>query len=102
MSVLEVTSVIEKMEGKVVGSLRLRFKVTMAEHGSRILSPIAALTTGGREIEGAMVAGSWFCGCGLHFLSLRCVRPGGFLRRGTPPRMFFRERVGIMYLTNPC
>jgi hypothetical protein len=36
MSVLEVTSVIEKMEGKVVGSVRLRFKVPMAKHGTRI------------------------------------------------------------------
>lgn len=58
MGILEVTSAIEKMEGKVIGPVRLRFKVPMAEHGSIIKSPITALATSGREIEAAMVAGS--------------------------------------------
>jgi hypothetical protein len=70
MGILEVTSVIEKMEGKVIGPVRLRFKVPTAEHGSIIKSPITALATGGREIEAAMVAGSLFSECRLHFLSL--------------------------------
>jgi hypothetical protein len=45
VGILEVTSAIEKMEGKVIGPVRLRFKVPMAEHGSIIKSPITALAT---------------------------------------------------------
>jgi hypothetical protein len=48
------------MESKVIGPVRLRLKVPMAEHGASILSPIAALATGGGEIETAMVAGRLF------------------------------------------
>jgi hypothetical protein len=70
VGILEVTSAIEKMEGKVIGPVRLRFKVPMAEHGSIIKSPITALATSGREIEAAMVAGSFSSECRLHFLSL--------------------------------
>jgi hypothetical protein len=36
VSVLEVTSVIQKLEGKVIGTVRLRFRVSMAKHGSRV------------------------------------------------------------------
>jgi hypothetical protein len=68
VSVLEVTSVIQKLEGKVIGTVRLRFRVSMAKHGSRVWSPVAAFAAGGRKVEAAMVAGC--CGCGLHFLSL--------------------------------
>jgi len=39
LSVLEITSAIQKMEGKVIGSVRLRFKVTMAEQGPEDLEP---------------------------------------------------------------
>jgi hypothetical protein len=83
VGVLEVTSVIEKLEGKVIGPVRLRFKVPMAEHGSIIESPITALATSGREIEATMVAGTLFSGCRLHFLSLK----------GVPTPVFFGKRV---------
>jgi hypothetical protein len=83
VGILEVTSVIEKLKGKVIGPVGLRFKVPMAEHGSIIKSPITALATSGREIEAAMVAGSLFSGCRLHFLSLR---------RGVPtPGIFWQK-----------
>jgi hypothetical protein len=91
VGILEVTSVIEKLKGKVIGPVRLRFKVAVAEHGSIIKSPITALTTGGREIEAAMVAGSLFRECRLHFLSFK----GGY-----PPRVFFDERVRKLLKTN--
>lgn len=91
MGILEVASVIEKLESKVIGAVRLRFKVPMAEHGANIESPIAALATSGREIKAAMVAGSLFSRCTLHFLSFK----GGY-----PPRVFFDERVRKLLKTN--
>jgi hypothetical protein len=84
VGVLEVTSVIEKLEGKVIGPVRLRFKVPMAEHGSIIESPITALATSGREIEATMVAGTLFSGCRLHFLSLKGVPTPVFFGKKSP------------------
>ena len=71
ISILKVTRTIQELEGEVIRSVRLCFKVTMAEHSSRVENPGAAFSTGSRKVEAAMVAGSWFNGCGLHFLSLR-------------------------------
>ena len=69
-SVLEVASAMEEMQGEVIGPVRLGLHMARTEHGSRIENPVAAFSTLGREVEATMVAGCWFCGCRLHFLSL--------------------------------
>jgi hypothetical protein len=69
-SVLEVASAMEELEAEVTGPVRLRLEVTRTEHASRVDNPGATLATGGREVEAAMVAGSWLYGFGLHYLSL--------------------------------
>jgi hypothetical protein len=71
LSVLEVASAMEELQGEVIGPVRLRLHMARTQHGSRIKNPVAAFSTGGREVEATMVAGNWFSGCGLHFLSLR-------------------------------
>jgi hypothetical protein len=87
LSVLEVTRALQEVEREVLGSVGLRRAVATAEHAARVDHPRATLATGGRVMEATMVAGNWFSGCRLHFLSFT-------LRRGVPPpRVFFGERV---------
>jgi hypothetical protein len=51
------------------------------------------LATGGREVEAAMVAGSWLYGFGLHYLSL-------IWGWGVPTPGVFAERVRKVLKTN--
>jgi hypothetical protein len=57
-SVLEVARAMEELQGEVIGPVRLRLGMTRTEHASRIENPGATFSTGGREVEAAMVAGN--------------------------------------------
>jgi len=52
-SVLEVASAMEEVQGEVIGPVRPRLHMARTEHGSRIKNPVAAFSTGGREVEAA-------------------------------------------------
>jgi hypothetical protein len=85
-SVLEVARALEKVKSQVIGTIGLRRAMARAKHAARVDNPRATLATSGRVIKAAMVAGSWFWGCRLHFF------PQVKLRSGYPhPGLFWRK-----------
>jgi hypothetical protein len=82
VSVLEVTSVIQKLEGKVIGTVRLRFRVSMAKAWLEGLAPSCG------------ICGRWQKGRGSDGGRVLRMRASFFvfkLREGYPPRVFLTK-----------